>query len=61
MVGTIIDDLFDERGWKVFLGTSVVDITKVCADANSALFFFNGDRVGDPRNVSNGVNEPDNA
>jgi hypothetical protein len=44
---TIIDDLVDERGWKFVFGTSVVEITKVYADVNSALFFVNGDGVGD--------------
>ena len=48
MVGTVIDNLVDERAWKVVFGTSVVEIVKVCANANSALFFFNGDGVGDP-------------
>jgi hypothetical protein len=61
MVGTIIDDLVDERGWEVVFGTSMVEIVKVCADVNSSLFFVNGDGVGDPRSVRNGVNEPDNA
>jgi hypothetical protein len=41
MVGTIIDNLVDERGWEVFFGTSVVEIMKVCVDTNSSLFFVN--------------------
>jgi hypothetical protein len=45
---TIIDNLVDERGWKVVFGTSMVEIMKVSADANSALFFVNGDGVGNP-------------
>jgi hypothetical protein len=48
MVDTIIDNLVDERGWEVVFGTSMVEITKVCADTNSALFFVNRDGVGDP-------------
>ena len=48
MVDTIIDDLVDERGWKVVFGTSMVEIAKVCANMNNALFFVNGDGVGDP-------------
>ena len=48
MDGTVINNLVDERGWKVVFGTSVVEITKVCADANNAMFLVNGDRVGDP-------------
>jgi hypothetical protein len=54
------DDLVEKRGWKVDFGTSVVEIVKVCADANSALFIVNGDEVGDPRSVRNGVNESKN-
>jgi hypothetical protein len=57
VAGTIIDDLIDEGCWKVFLGTSIVDIAKVGADANRALFFVDGYRVGNPRRISDGVNE----
>jgi hypothetical protein len=46
--GTVIDNLVDERGWKVVLGTRMVQITKVNADTNSALFFVNRDGVGNP-------------
>jgi hypothetical protein len=46
--GTVIDNLVDERGWEVVFGTSMVEIVKVGADVNSALFFVNGDGVGDP-------------
>jgi hypothetical protein len=48
MVGAIIDDLVEERGWEVVFGTSVVEIMKVCVDRNSSLFFGNGDGVGNP-------------
>jgi hypothetical protein len=48
MVVTLIDNLVDERFWKVVFGTSLVDIVKVGADVNSSLFFVNGDRVGNP-------------
>jgi hypothetical protein len=48
MVGTVIDGLVDERGWKFVFGTGVVEIAKVGADVNNALFFVNGDRVGNP-------------
>jgi hypothetical protein len=48
MASTIIDNLVDERGWEVVFGTSMVEIMKVSADANSALFFVNRDGVGDP-------------
>jgi hypothetical protein len=58
VVGTVIDYLVDKRGWEVVFGTSIVEIMKVCADVNSSLFFVNGDGVGDPQSVCNGVNEP---
>jgi hypothetical protein len=45
---TILNNLVDERGWKVVFGTSMVEITKVGVDTNSSLFFVNGDGVGDP-------------
>jgi hypothetical protein len=48
MDDTVIDNLVDERGWKIVFGTSVVEIAKVNADANSSLFLVNGDEVGDP-------------
>jgi hypothetical protein len=48
MVSTIIDNLVDERSWEVVFGTGVIEITKVSADVNSALFVVDKDRVGDP-------------
>jgi hypothetical protein len=48
MDDTVIDNLVDERGWEVVFGTSVVEIAKVCADVNNALFLVNGEGVGDP-------------
>jgi hypothetical protein len=48
MVKAVINNLVDERGGKVVFGTSMVEIMKVSADANSALFFVNGDGVGNP-------------
>jgi hypothetical protein len=44
----VIDNLVDERHWEVVFGTSMIDIVKVSADANSAMFFVSGDGVGDP-------------
>jgi hypothetical protein len=43
---TVIDDLVNERGREVVFGTSVIEIVKVSADANSALFFVDRDGVG---------------
>ena len=48
MVNIVIDNLVDERCWEIVFGTSMINIAKVGADANSALFFVNGDRVGNP-------------
>jgi len=45
---TVIDNLVDERGWKVVFGTSMVEIMKVGADTNNAIFFVNKDGVGNP-------------
>ena len=42
MVGTFINNLVDERGWKFFFGTSMVEIMKVSADMNNALFLLMG-------------------
>jgi hypothetical protein len=61
MSSTIIDYLVDERGWEVVFGTSVVEVVKVGADANSPLFFVKGEGFGDPRSVRNGINESDQA
>jgi hypothetical protein len=59
VAGTIIYYLVDERGWEFVFGTSMVEVMKVCTDANSSLFFVNKDGFGDPRSVHNGVNEPE--
>jgi hypothetical protein len=48
VVGAVVDDLIDERCWKVVFGTSVIEIVKVCANTDSALFFVNGYRVRNP-------------
>jgi hypothetical protein len=45
VVGAVIDNLIDERNWKVVFGTCVM---KVYANVDSALFFVNGYRVGNP-------------
>ena len=44
----VVDNLIDERSWKVVFGTCVIEIMKVCANADSAMFFVNGYRVGNP-------------
>jgi hypothetical protein len=44
----IVDNLIDERRWEVVFWTCVIEIAKVGADANRALFFVDGYRVGNP-------------
>jgi hypothetical protein len=48
VAGTIVDNLINERRWKVVLGTSVVEIAKVGANTDRSLFFVDGYRVGNP-------------
>jgi hypothetical protein len=48
VAGAVVDNLIDERRWKVVFGTCVIEIAKVCANADSALFFVDGYRVGNP-------------
>jgi hypothetical protein len=57
MAGAIVDNLIDERHWKVVFWTSVIEIAKVGANADGALFLVDGYRVGNPRSVSDGVDE----
>jgi hypothetical protein len=46
VAGAVVDNLIDERLWKVVFGTCVIEIAKVCENVDSALFFFDGYRVG---------------
>ena len=48
MANKIIDDLIDEGCWEVVFGTCVIEVAKVYANADSALFFVDGYRVGNP-------------
>jgi hypothetical protein len=48
VAGIVVDNLIDERRWKVVFGTCVIEIVKVCENEDSALFFVNGYRVGNP-------------
>ena len=48
VASTVIDNLIDERNWKVVFWTCIIEIMKVGADANSTLFFVDGYRVGHP-------------
>ena len=57
MTHTSIDDLVDESGRVNVLGTCFVKITKISANTYGALFFHDGNRVRNPRCVSNGVDK----
>ena len=48
VVGSVVDNLIDERCWKVVFGTCVIEIAKVRTDVDSALFLVDGYRVGNP-------------
>jgi hypothetical protein len=48
VAGTIIYNLIDEGHWEVVFGIGMIEIAKVSADTNSAMFFVDRDRVGDP-------------
>ena len=48
MADAIVDNLIDERRWEVVFGTCIVEIAKVGENANGALFFVDGYRVGNP-------------
>ena len=58
MARTSIDDLVDEWGGVIFIGTCFVQILKIGANTYCALFFHDGNKVGNPRCVSNGVDKP---
>jgi hypothetical protein len=48
VAGAIIDNLIDERRWKVVFWTCVIEIVKVGANVDGALFFVDGYRVRNP-------------
>ena len=48
VAGAVIDNLIDERHWKFVFGACVVEIAKFGANTDSALFFVDGYRVGNP-------------
>ena len=48
VAGAVVDNLIDERRWKVVFGTCIIEIEKFCANTDSALFFVDGYRVGNP-------------
>ena len=48
VANAVVDNLVDERRWEVVFWTCVIEIAKVGANANGALFFVDGYRVGNP-------------
>jgi hypothetical protein len=48
VASAFVDNLIDERSWKVVFGIGVIEIAKVCAYMDSALFFVNGYKFGNP-------------
>ena len=57
MPRTLVNDLVDERCREVVFGTSFVQVVKVRADTNGALFLENRNGVRNPSGVFDGVNE----
>ena len=58
MSNTCIDDLVDEWCGVIVFGTSFVEIQKISADTYCALFFHDGNRVGNPQCIGDGVDKP---
>jgi hypothetical protein len=46
--GTVVDNLIDEGGRKVVLGTSFIDINIINAYTDGALFLVDRDKIGNP-------------
>jgi hypothetical protein len=55
--GTVIDDLVNERGWKILLWTSFVDIPIINTNAYTTTLFINRYWVRNPFCQCHGVNE----
>ena len=55
MPHTFVNDLVDERCGEFFFGKIFVQVMKVSADKDGALFLENRNRVGNPRGVFNGI------
>ena len=55
MASTCIDDLVDKRSGEVVFGTSQIQITEVSTHTNGSLLFINGNMIGNPSGIRNGV------
>ena len=54
---TLINDLVNKWCGEVVFGTNFVQVAKVRADTDGALFLEDGNRVGHPSGVFNRINE----
>ena len=57
MPHTLVNDLVNERCGEVVFGTSFVQIAKISADIDGAFFFENGNQIGHPSGVFNGIDK----
>ena len=57
MPRTLVNDLVNEQCGEVVFGTRFFQVTKVRGDMDGALLLENGNWVGHPSGVFNGVNE----
>ena len=57
MASTCIDDLVDKRSGEVVFGTSQIQITEVSTHTNGSLLFINGNMIGNPSGIRDGVYE----
>ena len=57
MAGTCIDDLVDKPSGEVVFGTSQIQITEVSTHTNGSLLFINGNMIGNPSGIRDGVYE----
>ena len=57
MTSTGINDLVNKQSGKVVFGTSQIQITRFSTNANGTLFFIDGNRIGNPSGIHNGVYE----
>jgi hypothetical protein len=55
--GTVINNLVDERGWKVVFWTGFVNIPIINTYTNTATFLIDRNRVGNPFCQSHGINK----
>ena len=57
MANTCINDLINEWSGEVVFGTCQIQVMKFTTDANGTLFFVDGNKIGNPSGIRNGVYE----